>query len=127
MILSRTEILTSIKGHTAVTNKQKMTGNNLNLNLVNINAYTKCDEILSILSKDFERKRNSNINQGGHNSVIILQKMTGKNPNLVIVNINVYTKFDEIMSTCSKDIDRKRNSDINQGPYLYYKLSKNDR
>ena len=37
-ILSGKEILTSIKGYNSVTNKQKMTGNNLNLDLVNINA-----------------------------------------------------------------------------------------
>ena len=41
-----------------------MTGNNTNPDLVNINAYTKSDEILSICSKDIERKRNSAINQG---------------------------------------------------------------
>ena len=37
-ICSRKEILTSIKGHDSVTNKQKMTGKNLNLDLVSINA-----------------------------------------------------------------------------------------
>ena len=45
-----------------------MTGNNLNLDLVNINAYTKFGQNLSFHSKDIERKRNSDINQG-HNSV----------------------------------------------------------
>ena len=37
-ILSGKEILTAIKGNNFVTNKQKMTGNNLNLDLVNITA-----------------------------------------------------------------------------------------
>ena len=42
--------------------------------------------------------------------------MTGKNPNVDLVNINAYTKFDEILSICSKHIERKQNSDISQGP-----------
>ena len=38
-ILSGNKILTSIKGHNSVTNLPKMTVNNPNLNLVNINAH----------------------------------------------------------------------------------------
>ena len=52
----------------------------------------------------------------GHNSVKILQKMTGNNPKLDLVNVDVHTKFGQILSIRSKDIERKRNSDINQGP-----------
>ena len=52
----------------------------------------------------------------GHNSVANLRKMTRYNPNLDLINVNVYTKFAEILSSCSQDIERKRNSDINQGP-----------
>ena len=63
-ILSRNKILTSIKGHNSVTNQQKITGNNPNLEIVNINAYTKFGEILSICSPDIEWKRNSDKNQG---------------------------------------------------------------
>ena len=37
------------------------------------------------------------------------------NPNLDLVNANVYTKFGQILSIGSQDIERKRNSDINQG------------
>ena len=40
------------------------------------------------------------------------------NPNLNLVNIAVYTKSGEVMSIGSQDVERKRNSDINQGPYL---------
>ena len=36
-----------------------MTGNKSNLNLVNINAYIKFGEILSISSQDIERKGDS--------------------------------------------------------------------
>ena len=61
---AKTNILTSIKGQTSVTNKQNMTGNNPNLDLDNINAYKEFGEILSICFKDIERKRNSDINQG---------------------------------------------------------------
>ena len=52
----------------------------------------------------------------GHNSVKILRKMTGNNPNLDLVNVDVHTKFGQILSIRSQDIEQKRNSDINQGP-----------
>ena len=50
------------------------------------------------------------------NSVINLQYLTLYNPNLEIINVNVYTKFGIILSIGSQDIGRKQNSDINQGP-----------
>ena len=40
-ILSENEKVKSIKGHNSVTNLRKMTNNNLNLHLVNINSHTK--------------------------------------------------------------------------------------
>ena len=52
----------------------------------------------------------------GHDSVKILQKMTGNNPKLDLVNVDVHTKYGQILSIRSQDIERKRNSDINQGP-----------
>ena len=52
----------------------------------------------------------------GRNSVANLRKMTLYNPNLDLINGNVYTKFSSILSIGSQDIERKRNSDINQGP-----------
>ena len=52
----------------------------------------------------------------GHNSVKILRKMTGNNPKLDLVNIDVHTKFGQILSIRSQDIEWKRNSDVNQGP-----------
>ena len=52
----------------------------------------------------------------GHNSVKILQKMTGNNPKVDVVNSDVHTKFNQILSIRSQYIERKRNSDINQGP-----------
>ena len=52
----------------------------------------------------------------GHNSVKILRKMTGNNPKLDLVNDDVHTKFGRILSIHSQDIERKRNSEVNQGP-----------
>ena len=52
----------------------------------------------------------------GRNSVKILQKMTGDNPKLDLVNVNVNTKFGQILSNGSQDIEQNQNSDVNQGP-----------
>ena len=52
----------------------------------------------------------------GRNSVKILRKMKGNIPKLDLVNVDVHTKFGQILSICSRDIERKRNSDVNQGP-----------
>ena len=43
----------------------------------------------------------------GCNSVKILQKMTGYNPKLDLVNDDVHTKFGWILSIHSQDIERK--------------------
>ena len=52
----------------------------------------------------------------GRNSVKILRKMMGNNPKLDLVNVDVHTKFGRILSISSQDIERKRNSEVNQGP-----------
>ena len=52
----------------------------------------------------------------GRNSFKILRKMTGNNPKLDLVNDDVHPKFGRILSIRSQDIERKRNSDVNQGP-----------
>ena len=49
----------------------------------------------------------------GYNSVINLRKLVCNNTNL-----------DRNPSICTKDIERKLNSDINQGPQLCYKFAK---
>ena len=41
--------------------------------------------------------------------------MMGKNPKLVLVNVDVHTKFGQILSISSRDIAQKQNSDVNQG------------
>ena len=38
------------------------------------------------------------------------------NPSVDVVNINAYAKLWQIPSIRSQDIERKRNSDITQGP-----------
>ena len=52
----------------------------------------------------------------GRNSVKILRKMTGYDPKLDLVKDDVHTKFGQILSIHSHDIERIRNSDFNQGP-----------
>ena len=52
----------------------------------------------------------------GCNSVKILLKMTGNNTKLDLVNVDVHTKFGQILSIRSQDIERKQNSEVNQGP-----------
>ena len=47
----------------------------------------------------------------GLNSVKILRKMTGNNPKLDLINVHVHTKFGQILSIRSQDIERKQNSD----------------
>ena len=60
----------------------------------------------------------------GRNSVKILRKMTGNNPKLDLVNVDVHTKFGPILSIHSQDIERKRYSDSNQGPLLHQNFAK---
>ena len=52
----------------------------------------------------------------GRNSVANLLNLTLYNPNLDTINVNVYTKFGEILSISFQDIKRKQNFEINQGP-----------
>ena len=40
--------------------------------------------------------------------------MTGNNPKL-LVNVDAHKKIGQILSICSQGIERKQNSDINQG------------
>ena len=63
-LLSGNEILGNIKDNYSGTNVRKMTCDNPNEDLVNMNAYVKFGEILSISSQDFERNRNFGAHQG---------------------------------------------------------------
>ena len=42
--------------------------------------------------------------------------MTGNNPKLDLVNVDARKMIGKILSIRSQDIERKRNSDVNQGP-----------
>ena len=54
----------------------------------------------------------------GHNSVKNESKILFNHPNLHLVNISAYTKYDRNPQMNSQDIEHKQNSDINQGPLL---------
>ena len=70
-----------------------------------------CQSVLKILS---ENEILTSIKD--HNPIKFLQKMMGNNPKLDLVNDDVHTKFGRILSIRSQDIERKRNSEVNQGP-----------
>ena len=73
--------------------------------LISIQSLVRfCQFVLKILSGNEILMSNK-----GNNSVIILGKMTGNNPKLDLVNADVHTKFDKILSIRSQDIERKRN------------------
>ena len=63
-ILSKNQILTSIKGHNSVANLRKTKIYNTNLDLVTDNVYTNFGLIMSIRSQDIEQKPNFDVNQG---------------------------------------------------------------
>ena len=44
------------------------------------------------------------------------EKMTGNNPKLDLVDVDVHIKFGQILSMNFRDIERKRNSEVNQVP-----------
>ena len=63
-ILSKNQILTSIKGRNSVANLRKTKIYNINVDLINDNVFTKFGLILSIRSQDIEQKTNSDVKQG---------------------------------------------------------------
>ena len=63
-ILSKTQILTSIKGCNSVANLQKTNIYYTHLDLVTDNVYTNFGLILSIHSQDIKQKPNFDVNQG---------------------------------------------------------------
>ena len=63
-ILSKNQILTSIKGRNSVANLRKTKLYNTDLDLVTNNVYTDFGLILSIRSQDIEQKPIFDVNQG---------------------------------------------------------------
>ena len=74
------------------------------------NLVSFCQFVLKLLSKNQILTRIK-----GHNSVANLRKTTIYNTDVDLVNDNVYTKFGLILSIRSQNIEKKPNSDINQG------------
>ena len=62
-ILSGNEILAQIMDNNSGTNVRKITSNNPKLDPVNMNAYIKFGENMSVSSEDNERKQNFGVNQ----------------------------------------------------------------
>ena len=114
-ILSKNQILTSIKGRNSVPNLRKTIIYNTNIDLVNDYMYTKfgliCQFVLKILSKN---QFLTSIK--GRNSFANLRKTMIYNTNKDLVNDNVYTKFGLNQSIRFQDIEQKLNLDVNQGP-----------
>ena len=63
-ILSKNQILISIKGRNSVANLRKTMIYNTNVDLVNDNVYTKFGLNRSIRFQDIEQKLNFDLNQG---------------------------------------------------------------
>ena len=63
-ILSKNQILISIKGRNSAANLRKTMIYNTNVDLVNDNVYTKFGLNRSIRFQDIEQKLNSDVNQG---------------------------------------------------------------
>ena len=63
-ILSKNQILTSIKGRNSVANLRQTMIYNLKVDLVNDNVFTKFGLNRSIRFQDIEQKLNSDVNQG---------------------------------------------------------------
>ena len=110
-ILSKNQILTSIKGRYTVANLQKTKIYNTNLDLVTDNVYTNFGLILSIPSHSATEDKDI-----FSSCDATLQKMPFYNPNVDLVNDNVYTKFCLDNFIPSPDIEQKLNSEVNQGP-----------
>ena len=63
-ILSKNQILTSIKARNSVANLRKTTIYDTNIDLVNDNVHTKFGLNQSFRFQDIEQKLNSDVNQG---------------------------------------------------------------
>ena len=111
-ILSKTPILTSIKGHYSVANLPKKCFTILSMIICIQNLVLFRVFILKILSKNLILASIK-----GRNPVTNLQKLMRDNPNLGIVHVNVCTKFCLILSIRSQDIQKKqnRNNGMNEG------------
>ena len=84
--------MTSIKGCNSATILLKMTLYNHNLDLINVNVYTKFDLIIFILCQDIEQNEILTSIKD-RNSVANWRKMKLYNPNIDLINDNMHTKY----------------------------------
>ena len=104
-ILSKNQILTSIKGSNSVANLRKTKIYNTNLDLVTDNVYTNFGLILSLRSQDIEQNQILTSIKG-RNSVANLRKTTIYNTKVDLVDDNVFTKFGLNRSIRFQDIEQ---------------------
>ena len=127
-ILSKNQILTSIKGHNSLANLRKTTIYYTKVDLVNDNVYTKFGLNRSIRFQDIEQKLNSDVNQGQsmimciQNLVLIglfVFKILSKNSILTLIkgsnSVSNLPKFEliqafmHVLLTCKNDVDQIKN------------------
>ena len=113
-IVSKNQILTSIKDCNSVANLRKTQIYKTNLDLVTDNVYTKFRLNLSRSVKILS-KNQILMSIKGRNSVANLRKTMIYNTKVDLVDDNVYTKFGLNRSIRFQDIEQKLNSDVNQG------------
>ena len=99
-ILSGNKILTSIKGCNSVKILRKMMGDNPKLDHVNVDVHHAIQNLVRLCQFVLEILCGNKILTSikGCNSVKILRKMMGSNPKLDHVNVDVHTKFGQILS-----------------------------
>ena len=114
-ILSKNQILTSLKGRNSVAYLRKTKIYNTNLDLVTDNVHTNFGLILSIRSQDIEQKPNFDVIKGRNSVANLRKKTTIYNTKVDLVYDNVFTKFGLNRSIRFQDIEQKLNSDVNQG------------
>ena len=116
-ILSKKQILTSIKGRNSVANlrkkRERFTIPTLILSLIMCiqTLVSFCQFVLKIL-----RKNQILTSFKGRNSVANLRKTMIYNTKVDLVDDNVFTKFGLNRSIRFQDIEQKLNSDVTQGP-----------
>ena len=81
---------------------------NPKLDLVNMNAYIKFGENISVSSQNMSGNEIFGGTKGHINSGTDVWKMGCNNPKLDLVTINAYIKFGENKSSCSQDIEWKQ-------------------
>ena len=96
-ILSKNQILTSIKGRNSVANLRKTMIYNTNIDLVNDNVYTKFGLNRSISFQDIEQKKQILTSIKGRNSVANLPKF------------ELIQAFMHVLDTCKNEEDQIKN------------------